>query len=288
MTNSPRGLESNSGILEAEVCFAIPVAGQYYRMARALGNSVRHFHPRSKLVAMTVPGPGSEITALVDDGPFEELLIFDETRLSDEGYSPVIWTKLQVIGLDLAKVLVILDADLIMYRRVDALIDQFLMSGKRIAATLDDDPSLATALKRPGVLGNDVADVPALSGCLVMTRPDPAVSEHLLDLARVLNGESYWPEQAVFSWFASQHGGWVDLGIGAVVQCWDEGVLKNPVEAVFVHVGAPRPATFGASPRRWGEPGLIDAVDRFLERWGRPFPAERLSADFTQRVSDEW
>lgn len=37
--------ETTRAVRDRRLCFVIPVAGKYARMARALGSSVRHFHP---------------------------------------------------------------------------------------------------------------------------------------------------------------------------------------------------------------------------------------------------
>jgi hypothetical protein len=36
--------ETTRAVRDRRLCFVVPVAGEYARMARALGNSVRHFH----------------------------------------------------------------------------------------------------------------------------------------------------------------------------------------------------------------------------------------------------
>lgn len=275
--------------MDRRICFVVPVSGAYVRMARALGNSVRHFHPGSHVVVAT-SGPSSSdpITALISDGPFDELISFPVMDVKDEGYSSVIWTKLQVIGRELAEFLVILDADLMMYDRIDSLVREFEESGQLLAATLDDDPFLGAAFKRDGHRRRSATGVRALSACLIIVRPSSTVAESVLALAREMDGETRWPEQAVLSAFAAENGGWCELGRRSVIQCRDEAVLRDPLDAVFLHVGSPRPEVFGASPRRWGEPSFAEAERAFLERWGAPFPAAKLSRDFELRVSDVW
>ncbi len=280
--------ETTRAVRDRRLCFVVPVSGEYARMARALGNSVRYFHPHSRLVAVTTGTPPVEISVLAESGPFDEVVAFEDAGIGDEGYSAVIWTKLQVMSSPLGEILVILDADMLMYRRVDALVEQFERSGKLLAATLDDDPILASAFKTRDLAVMSRYDVPALCACLIIVRPSSSVSALALAKAREINGRTRWPEQAALSAFAAEYGGWCELDHGAVIQSRDREVLNAPRGTVFIHVGSPRPETFGASPLRWDEMTLSELARDFRERWGQPFPVAKLCSDFEMRLNNDW
>lgn len=274
---------------DTQVGFVVPVIGDYSLMARALGNSIKHFHPGSRLTVATVGAPTTDIEQLVSEGPYDDLVSYEPLDIDDGGYSPAIWTKLQAIGSDLAPVLAIMDADLLMYGRLDRQFQEYFASGLKYASILDGNPTLDRNFTSTVPHVPTLADIPALCACLLLVRPSQTLSTDLIKLAQELDGQSHWPEQAILSLYAALNGGWHDLGKRAVLQSRDREVLGEwPPSVPLVHVGSPRPRAFGASPQRWDEPTYAEANAEFTRLWGARFPEERLSHDFEQRQADQW
>ena len=275
-------------IPDSEIGFVVPVL-DYSRMARALGNSIKHFHPGSRLVVTTVGVPTVELERLVSDGPYDDLVSYEPVEIDHGGYSPAIWTKIQAIGLDLAPILAIMDADLMMYGRLDQQFGEYNASGRIYASILDGNPTLDRNFISSVPQLRALNTVPALCACLLLVRPNQTLSDALIELARQLEGQSRWPDQAILGLYAALHGGWHDLGKRAVIQCRDREILGEwPPRVPLVHVGSPRPRAFGASPRRWDEPTYIQANAEFTRLWGARFPEERLSSDLEHRLKQRW
>lgn len=264
--------------------FVVPFLDNYSRMARALANSIRFWHPESCLVAMTVSPAGKEVRE-VAACCFDELLEFDDPGFDACGYTAVVWTRLHLWDIQSAGPVVCLDADMQMYAPLAAEVMQsYNASGATFGSILDGMPELRQQFV-PGytaVVPFGASPAPCVA-YLVLT-PRPGVTEELVELARTHDGATVCPEQAIIGLYAAQHGGWLDQTPLTVTQSWSPEVLRDPPNTPFIHFGSPRPDFFGPSPLRQGDLGMSESLRRFETRTGEPFPVERFRHDFDRRL----
>jgi hypothetical protein len=263
--------------------FVVPFLDNYSRMARALANSLRFWHPDSPLVAMTVAPAGPRVRE-VADACFDELLEFDDPGFDACGYSAVVWTRLHLWDIASPGPVVCLDADIQMYAPLGAeVIEGFHGSGKIFGSILDGMSRLRQQFQ-PGQAGlGSFGDAPAPCVAYLMLTPRPGVTEELLDLARRYDGATICPEQAILGLHAAQHGGWLDQTSLTVTQSWSPEALLDPPPTPLIHFGSPRPDFFGPSPQRQGDLTMAEGLHRFESRTGQPYPVERFRRDFEKR-----
>lgn len=264
--------------------FVVPFLDNYSRMARALANSIRFWHPASPLVAMTVSPAGPEVRE-VAASCFDELLEFDDPGFDARGYSAVVWTRLHLWDIKSEGPVVCIDADMQMYAPLGAEVIQcFHASGATFGSILDGMPMLSQQFV-PGYEGIfPFGASPAPCVAYLILTPRPGVTAELVELARIHDGATICPEQAILGLYAAQHGGWLDQTSLTVTQSWSPEVLRDPPRTPLIHFGSPRPDFFGPSPLRQGDLDMAESLRRFETRTGQPFPVERFQRDFDKRL----
>lgn len=261
--------------------FAIPFLDNYSRMARALSTSIKRLHPGSDLIALTIAPVGPAVRSTVHDVGFDDLIEYQDPGFDSAGYTAVVWTRLYLWDLPTDNPVVCLDADMQMYRPLaDDTVTRWQASGTAFGSFLDGNPRLdrhfAAEYKPVAAFG----DAPAACVAFLILQPRPGITQKLVALAQAHDGHLICPEQAILNLYAAMHGGWLDLSAETVTQSWSPSVLHDPPLTPLIHFGSPRPAFFGPSPLRYGDPEYEVALERFRQQTGHPFPVDRFRMEF--------
>lgn len=270
---------------KAKLTFAIPFLDNYSRMAMALANSIRWFHPTSEIIALTTAPAGQQVLDVVRQS-FDDLIEFEDPGFDSAGYTAVVWTRLHLWDLPTSRPVVCLDADIQMYRALpDELISTWQASNRVFGSFLDGMSRLEQHFVPHYEPIAPVGQAPAACVAYLILQPTGGVTDQLVQLAATHNGHVVCPEQAILNYFAAISGGWHDQSGATVTQSWSPVVLQNPPPTPFVHFGSPRPAFFGPSPLRQGDVEYDVALRRFKEASGQQFPIDRFRLEFEARLS---
>lgn len=269
----------------AKLTFAIPFLDNYSRMAKALANSIRYFHPHSDIVALTTAPAGRQVLDVVHRS-FDDIIELDDPGFYSAGYSAVVWTRLHLWDLPTSNPVVCLDADMQMYRAVpDDVVATWQASGRVFGSFLDGMPRLEQHFVPDYAPVAAWGAAPAACVAFLILQPGSGVTDCLLELASAHHRHVVCPEQAILNLYAATHGGWFDQSATTVTQSWSPAVLHDPPHTPFIHFGSPRPAFFGPSPLRQGDVEYAVALRRFERSTGQHFPVDRFRQEFEVRLS---
>lgn len=273
--------------LTSNLTFAIPFLDNYSRMAQALANSIRCFHPGSNIIALTTAPAGRNVLD-VARRCFDDLIEYDDPGFDSAGYTAVVWTRLHLWDLPTSNPVVCLDADIQMYRAVpDDVVKSWQTSGRVFGSFLDGMPRLEQHFVPDYAPVMPWGTLPAACVAFLILQPHPGVTNILIDLAESHHQHIVCPEQAILNLYAAMHGGWLDQSTATVTQSWSPAALHNPPLTPLVHFGSPRPAFFGPSPLRQGDVEYATALRRFERLTGQRFPVERFRREFEIRLSGD-
>lgn len=268
----------------SNLTFAIPFLDNYSRMAQALANSIRYYHPASDIVALTTAPAGQRVLD-VARRCFDDLIEFDDPGFDSAGYTAVVWTRLHLWDLTTSNPVICLDADMQMYRAVpDELVETWQASGCVFGSFLDGMPRTEQHFVPNYAPVAAWGAAPAACVAFLILQPRAGVTNCLIDLAESHHRHVVCPEQAILNLYAAMHGGWLDQSAATVTQSWSPAVLHDPPRTPFVHFGSPRPAFFGPSPLRQGDVDYTTALRKFERFTGQSFPVERFRREFELRL----
>lgn len=267
------------------ITFALPFDESYARMATASARSIRAHHPSSRILALSVPPVGDQVSKAAGQQPFDGIREIEVPDLDHAGYSPNIWLKFAAWTLEDADTVVCIDADTVLLESLCSHIVEWKQTNTEFAAALDLNPTMEDQFKRRPGVPDTIADVPAMCAACIICEPDRDVAEELFTVAREYDGLLRCPEQAVLSIWASKRRGWHDLGDRLLTQTWGRSILSQPWTGGVLHIGSPRPQLFGSSPLRSGEHDLIESTLRFERTHGVRHPMHRIVETFKEHVT---
>ena len=270
-----------------QLTFSIPFSSDYSRMAQALANSIRRFHPGNDIVALTTAPAGRRV-AEVARRSFDDLIELEDPGFDAAGYTAVVWTRLHLWDLPTSNPVVCLDADMQMYRAVpDGIVTAWQSSGRVFGSFLDGMSRLEQQFVPDYQPVAAFSRAPAACVAFLILQPRAGVTGKLMDLASTHHGHVICPEQAILNLYAAMNGGWLDQSAYTVTQSWSPSVLHNPPLTPFVHFGSPRPKFFGPSPLRRGDVEYAIALERFERQTGQGYPIDRFRVEFEARLNGD-
>ncbi len=275
--------------MSSEVVFLLALDRHYRHMATALVHTIERFHRDPEIRVYTMAGDLEILRAWAARFSSVVVLPYDEVGRFDFGdWHPLIWAKLEAFALTDAEVCVVLDVDQIMYKPVTEHVAAARRSGKVIAASPDmtrlHGHMRESRLRDPDLAG--LADAPCFNAGAMIIRPDRGVHQDLLALAERYHRHMILPEQGVLNLWAHLCGGHHDLGERFMMQPMSPRVLEPEIPSCLVHFWTPRPAFFGLSPARAGEPTWAEFSRDFARETGRDYPVSRFRADFELRLDN--
>ena len=266
-----------------KLTFTIPFLDNYSRMAQALANSIRYFHPESDIIALTTAPAGQQVLEVVRRC-FDDLIEFGDPGFYSVGYTAVVWTRLHLWDLPTSNPVVCLDADMQMYRAVsDDVVRTWQASGCIFGSFLDGMPRIEQHFVPDYKSVAPWGSAPAACVAYLIFQPHSGVTNRLIELAEAHHRHVVCPEQAILNLYAAMHGGWLDQS-EMVTQSWSPAVLCDPPRSPFIHFGSPRPAFFGPSPLRQGDVDYATANRKFNQLTGQCFPVDRFRQEFEVRL----
>jgi hypothetical protein len=268
-----------------EFRFVLAFDAGYARMATALVHALQHFHPGHPIRVYTMV---RDLTTLQEwSARFRgvEVVSYQPPAALHYGeWHPLVWAKLAAFADEAAGPQVVLDVDQIMYGPVTAYVAEAVAAGRVIAASPDiTDLRGHVRDSFAGAPLDSLIGIPCFNAGAMIIQPERQAYRELLSLARHHHADVRLPEQAILNLWARATGGHRDLGDTFMLQPWSPRVLEAR-PACFIHFWTPRPAFFGASPRRSLEPSLDDCLRRFEQDTGERYPLERFERDFTARL----
>jgi hypothetical protein len=269
-----------------DFAFLLALDPSYLRMGTALVHSLNHFHP------------GKEVKLYVQSHDFEgfqtwarsfrdvTVVPYANAAALDAGeWHPLVWAKLEAFAAPDDRFHVVLDVDQLLFRGLDAHVEEAARSGKRLSAS----PDISTLHQhfRPGFAASaelaGVPDAPCFNAGAMIVKPDAAAYRELLRLARHHHRHMRLPEQGLLNLWALWGEGHHDMGERFMLQPWSPRVLERD-PATLIHFWTPRPSFFGSSPVRSTEPTLEECLQRFEQEHRSPYPLERFREAFELRL----
>lgn len=261
----------------------------YASMATALVRSLEHFHPGRPIRVYTLPEHTAKLAAWARAfrvSPVEIVAYHADAELSFGEWHPLIWAKLEAFAADVGEYQIVLDVDQILYREIDDCLDEAVRAGKTIAAS-PDITDLRGHVHASFSYRHDLEamrGIPCFNAGAMIIRPSRRAYRELRELARRHHEHVRLPEQAILNLWARSAGEHHDLGEQLMLQPWSPRLLEAEVPSCLVHFWTPRPAFFGASPRRATEPAFQECLDEFQRVNGARYPLERFERDFLARL----
>ena len=196
--------------------FAVPFLDNYSRMAQALANSIRYFHPNGEILAMTTAPAGPQVRE-VSRLHYDDLVEYEDLGFAHAGYTPVVWTRLHLWNLPTTNTVVCLDADIQMYRPLpDSVVREYRSSRKVFGSILDGMPLLEQQFCSGYEAIGRWNSAPAACVAYLILQPNPSVGGDLIELTMAHEGFVVCPEQAILNLYAAQNGGWLDQSAATV------------------------------------------------------------------------
>ncbi|GGY24652.1 hypothetical protein [Paludibacterium paludis] len=264
------------------IAFQLAADAAYARMCTAMVHAIRHFHPDAP-VRLYRPEADREAFAHLEGKA--ELLPPPPSTLPFGEFHPLIWTKMEAAAWEGPDVVVVLDPDQILYRPMRELCERFWASDADFGSTTDDEDVRHQFRQLPAIL-EPVADRAGISSGTMLIRPSARFYASLREVAENFAQHAKYPDQAVLNVLAYVTGRWMYFDEVLQMPHLSPGILDEAHDACLIHFYTPRPACFGASPRRAKEESFAEACAEFAELTGRPYPEQRVERDFLVRLEN--
>ncbi|MEI6948656.1 glycosyltransferase [Paraflavisolibacter sp. H34] len=275
--------------------FILAIDYGYIRMATAVINGLNHYHHLPRIIVYTLKADTEKIADHFKRSANVEVIEFTDGGLHYGQWHPLIWAKIEAFRLDIQETVLFLDADMIIYSNLQKYFDDFTASKKLIGASPDFAPfvkqfnsgfDFRQFFFRHFFNSNNYLMEAAFNAGALLFRPDKAVYQELMALARAFHEVAFYPEQAILNLLCLQRDGWHRMDDLSIMP-FSPRILSGK-DYGMLHFFTPRPAVMQAPIIRDGEPGLQEMMAWFEECYGVPYPLEKIEDDFKRRLENTW
>ena len=271
--------------------FALAFDEKYSQMAAAVINALNFYHNTPTIIAFSDDVTSPSATRLSSLHKNLSFIPFKKYALHYGEWHPLIWAKIEAFRLPVNDCVVFLDADVIIYNNLSRFRDDFLASGKVIAASRDFAPfvkqfnsgfDFRQFFFQHYFANDEHLNAVAFNAGALIFKPDHIVYSELIALSKRHHDITFYPEQAILNLFAKLCDGWLeqpDLN----VMPFSPRVLEPQPSFGLLHFFTPRPPLMLPAIVRQGEPTLGEMTAWFGSRFKTPYPLEKLERDFLSR-----